>query len=503
MSPKRKIYLFGIWSRMAAGLLAVFLAGGLILYWGIHSRLQQSRETQIMQELQRMRENTEVCVRQLLMLNDANNDEESYRRIADEIARELKTTGGMGVSVLDRDGGYLDGNLQMPDNTPGEDVRQAIAGKAAFTMTYPDSDTMLVYFSMPVVIEKKNIGIIRYRMDTSALYVQGKQTENLVCRIAVTVFAVIFLLLAVLMGSLLSPVQKLTKITRQVVKDIAGEQIDMQMPAQLANSRRRDEIGELSRNFSVMLETIGTQFQNMQEDKERIVELLGSRQEFYNNVTHELKTPLTTIRGYAQLMEADRGEDEALTEQGLHQILTESARMHQMVLQLLEMSDKGAYMEEKIFDLAQTADSVAQALTVKAGRYEMQIRTDFKETLRVRGVEERLRQVVINLVDNAIKYGDSHTTIHIFGYQKDGYVVLAVQNRGKGLPAEEQERVFEPFYRVDKAYSREQGSSGLGLSICRKIMEEHNGTIGVKSRPGDRTAFYIRLEAVGKPESAF
>lgn len=494
-SHKKKFYRFGIWSRMAAGLLAVFLAGGLILYWGIHTRLQQSREEQIMQELQRIREHTEVYVRQLLMLNDANNDEESYQRIAGEIARELKVTGGMGISVLDRDGGYLDGNLQMPDDGPDEDVRQAIAGNAAFTMTYPDSDTMLVYFSMPVVIEKRNIGIIRYRIDTSTLYTRGKQTESLVCQIAVIVFAVIFLLLAVLMSRLLSPIQKLTKITRQVVQDIAGERIDMQIPAQLANSQRKDEIGELSRNFSVMLETIGTQFQNMQEDQERIVKLLGSRQEFYNNVTHELKTPLTTIRGYAQLMEADRGADEALTEQGLHQILEESTRMHQMVLQLLEMSDKGAYMETKIFDLAQTAYSVAQALEVKARRYEMQIKTEFKEELKVRGVEERLRQVVINLVDNAIKYGDSHTTICLFGYRRDGFVVLAVQNDGKGLPAGEEELVFEPFYRVDKAYSREQGSSGLGLSICRKIMEEHGGSISVKSNPGERTAFYIRLES--------
>lgn len=478
--------------------MAVFLAGGLILYGGIHTRLEQSREEQIMQELQRMRENTEIYVRQLLMLNDANNDEESYRRLAGDIARELRVTGGMGISVLDREGGYLDGSLKMPDDGPGEDVRQAIAGNAAFTMTYPGSDTMLVYFSMPVVIEKRNIGIIRYRIDTSSLYVRGKQTESLVCRIAVIVFAVIFLLLAFLMSRLLAPVQKLTKITRQVVRDIAGEKIDMQMPAQLANSRRRDEIGELSRNFSVMLETIGTQFQNMQEDKERIVELLGSRQEFYNNMTHELKTPLTTIQGYAQLLEADGGADEELTERGLQQILTESTRMHRMVLQLLEMSDRGAYMEVKRFDLSQTALSAAQALEIKAGRYEMRIRTEFKEALPVRGVEERLRQVVINLVDNAVKYGDSHTTIRIFGYRRDRSVVLAVQNQGKGLKAEEQELIFEPFYRADKAYSRERGSSGLGLSICRKIMEEHGGIIGVKSSPGGRTVFYIRMEEAGE-----
>lgn len=491
MFLKRESYRFGIWRQMAAGLLAVFLAGGLILYGGIHTRINLNREAQIMRELQSVRENTEIYVRQLLMLNDANNDEASYRKIAGDIAGELRVTGGMGLSVLDREGGYLDGSLMT--DTPEEDIRQAIGGNAAFTMTYPDADTMLVYFSMPVVIEERTIGIIRYRMDTSALLVQGKQTENLVCQIAVSVFVVVFLLIAFLMSRFLSPVQKLTKITRQVVKDLAEERIDMQMPAQLADSRRRDEIGELSRNFSVMLGTIGTQFRNMREDRERIIKLLGSRQEFYNNVTHELKTPLTTIQGYAQLLEDDEGMDGELTRRGLHQILTESTRLHKMVLQLLEMSDKSVGMEAKPFDLAQTGYSVAQALEVKAKRYEMHIRAEFKEALHVRGIEERLRQVVINLADNAIKYGDSHSTIRIFGYRRNGYVLLAVQNSGKGLNPEEQERIFEPFYRVDKTYSREQGSAGLGLSICKKIMDEHGGQIGMKSVPGKRTVFYIRL----------
>ena len=100
----------------------------------------------------------------------------------------------------------------------------------------------------------------------------------------------------------------------------------------------------------------------------------------------------------------------------------------------------------------------------------------------------------INLVDNAIKYGDSRASIRISGMERNGFVWLFVRNRGKGLAPQEQERIFEPFYRVDKAYSREQGSSGLGLSICRKIIEEHEGLIGVKSKPESQTVFYIRLQ---------
>ena len=494
MSHSKKPLRFGIRLQMMLVILLLFLAGGGILYGGIHARLWQSLESQITRELQSRQENSLIYIRQLLMLANANNDEDGYRQIAENIVQELRILGGRSLCVLDTQGQYISGNQQILLEGNGEDLRQAVAGNAAFTMTYPDSDTMLVYFSMPVVIEEHTLGIIRYRMDTSQLYTQISQNERLVYQTTAFVFALIFLLLAFFINQLLVPVWKLTEITRQVVRDLSREQVDMQMLAQLADSGRRDEVGELSRNFSVMLETIGTQLTKMQKNKEQIVSLLGSRQEFYNNMTHELKTPLTTIQGYAQLMEEDQGADRQLTKQGLSQILQESTRMHQMVLQLLEMSDKSIYMEKRPVNLAALARNVAQALEIKAARYEMGIETSLPEELWTYGVEDRLRQVLINLVDNAIKYGDSRASIRISGMERNGFVWLFVRNRGKGLAPQEQERIFEPFYRVDKAYSREQGSSGLGLSICRKIIEEHEGLIGVKSKPESQTVFYIRLQ---------
>ena len=477
-------------------ILGLFLAGGGILSSSIHAKLWQSLEAQIVRELTNLQENTLVYIRQLLMLRGANNDEEGFGQIAEDIVAQLRRMGGNSLCVLDTKGQYLSGNSQVQEAQAGTDLAQALAGNAAFTLTYPDADTMLVYLSMPVTIEERTIGIIRYRQDTSRLYLQIRQNERLVYQITAAVYALIFLLLAFFISRLLVPVGKLTEITRQVVRDLSREQVDMQMLAQLADSGRRDEVGELSRNFSVMLETIGSQLEKMQADKEQIVSLLGSRQEFYNNMTHELKTPLTTIQGYAQLMEADQGADPQLTSQGLGQILQESTRMHRMVLQLLEMSDKGIYMEPRPVELTRVAKSVAGALAIKAGRYEMRIETDFPEPLWAMGVEERLRQVLVNLVDNAIKYGDSRTPILLSGSRRKGYVWLFVRNHGKGLAPQEQERIFEPFYRVDKTRSREQGSSGLGLSICRKIIEEHDGLIGVKSKEDAQTTFYIRLKEI-------
>jgi signal transduction histidine kinase len=221
----------------------------------------------------------------------------------------------------------------------------------------------------------------------------------------------------------------------------------------------------------------------MQEDKEQILSLLDSRQEFYNNVTHELKTPLTTIQGYAQLIEADQGQDKELVEKGISHILHESTRLHKMVVQLLEMADREQHTEKQPVDMAALIRSVAEVMEIKANRYGSHIFLTLECEMRVLGRSERLRQVFINLIDNAVKYGEPGTEIRIWGEKRSDQLFFAVSNYGKSLSAEEREHIFEPFYRLDKEYSREQGSAGLGLSICRKIMEEHGGSIWAESEP--------------------
>ena len=142
-------------------ILALFLAGGGILGSSIHAKLWQSLEAQIIRELQGRQENTLIYIRQLLMLQGANNDEEGYKQIAEDIVRELRILGGQGFSVLDTRGQYLSGNRQIQEDPAGTDLAEAVRGNAAFTMTYPNADTMLVYLSMPVTIEERTIGIIR------------------------------------------------------------------------------------------------------------------------------------------------------------------------------------------------------------------------------------------------------------------------------------------------------------------------------------------------------
>ena len=162
------------------------------------------------------------------------------------------------------------------------------------------------------------------------------------------------------------------------------------------------------------------------------------------------------------------------------------------VVELLEMADRDALYEPQPVRMDRLIRSVAEAMEIKANRYGCSLRLYLAENLTVPGVEERLRQIFINLIDNAVKYGESKEVIRIVGRRRPEGALFYVENRpAQRLAGEELEAVFEPFYRADKNYSREQGSSGLGLSICRKITGEHGGRIWAENTEDGRVRFYV------------
>lgn len=502
----RKKSTSGIRFQLTVGLVGVFLVSALFLYGMLDRRIEESREAQITRELESIRDTTEIYVRQVLILNDANNDIQSFEKLSEDMIRELSTSGRYQVSIYSNQGMlYAGGFLNRVED--GEqfreqkgDLAEALKGNTAFTLDYGAEDKLTVYFSLPVIVEGKSLGIIRYQMDYTALWQQGQETEATVLRTTAVVFAAAFVLLYLLLGGILKPIQKLTKVSRQMTEDLERDRIDTELLAELTASGRRDEVGELSRDYSRMLNRLGEYLQKMEDDKAQILKLLNSRQEFYNNVTHELKTPLTTIQGYAQLIEADGGADRDLVEKGMEHILHESTRLHQMVIQLLEMADKDFGEQMLPVDLGRLVSSVAEAMEIKANRYGCHIRLKLEEGLIVLGLEEKLRQVLINLIDNAIKYGEGDSVIGILGKKGKARVLLSVTNRGKGIPKEQLAHIFDPFYRADKEYSREQGSAGLGLSICKKIMTEHRARIWAESEPDAHTTFFLMFGEIDAGE---
>lgn len=494
MYHKKKFFV-GIRFKIVIGLLLSFLLGTMGLYVLVHAQIENTIESQISSDFHDIKNNAKVYIKQILILNYVNNDEASFKEVSNEILSELYSVGKRDVALYDLSGNLLCASkIDLFENAKTEeDLNQAKEQKSAFTMRYTKENELHVYFSMPAYVEQNNVGIVRYFVDYSQLYQDTKAMSEMILKFTVVIFSVTLIVVLFLINTFVYPVQKLARISNQVTKELAGNQFNGKHYQELKHMDRRDEVGELNNNYRVMLKTVEEQLQNLQNDKERIFQLMKSRKEFYDNVTHELKTPLTTINGYAQLLESNGLEDRELFDKGIKNIMSESIRLHRMVVQLLEM---GEYEKPQTMGpvlVENLVTSVAEIMEVKANRYGNHIKVEVEEGLVIFGQAERIRQVLINLIDNAIKYGYPKEPITVTTKKSGQYVEVDVINRGKGMSKNEMKHIFEPFYRVDKQYSREQGSAGLGLSICEEIMKEHNGKIRVSSEGNQYTTFTLQF----------
>lgn len=500
MCRKNKFF-HGILFKMSVWVLLFGFASILAVSYVVEAQMRRNIEKQITEEMESIQSNSELYVRQILMINSAPVDAAGFEQCVYEIEQQLKRAGYTDIALYDNDGRFLRSSARRrflgADNR--EDFRFARKERSAFTLHYGKHNQCEVYFSMPVRVMGQQVGILSCYQDYMELYKREWETLGGMLRVTALAFGIIYLVIWFMIRRMVYPVRQLGKISGDISEHLPDGRFDIGMLKRLKVVGRKDEIGELSRNYMQMVRVIEEQFEKIQEDRDHILRLWNSRQEFYNNVTHELKTPLTTISGYAQLIEENGLEDEELFYNGMEHILQESTRLHRMVIQLLEMQDKGRYTRMEPVDAASVLKSVMETMQMKAKRYENSLMLDMEPgDYLTEGREDRIRQVLINLIDNAIKYGEPGKDIWIRIARQGGMIRIAVANQGRGMEQKELDHIFEPFYRVDKEHSREMGSSGLGLAIAGKIMEEHHGTIQVKSEPGGYTVFmvsFVHLES--------
>lgn len=484
----------GLRFKLIFALIVTVIVAELGIYAIVSMEVSKKMENQIKKDVKELKSNTEVYVKQILILNFANNDEESFKEYAEEIIQELYGAGRRHVALYGTDGTLIRASseeLFQHKDLRDDDLHHAMQQKSTFIMQYTDTGGLDVYFSMPVSVEARYIGIARYYMDYTEARIEAERIGLLVTRISAIVFLAIFVTIIFVLNKIVHPIRKLAKISNQVTRDMEKGQLDEKHYLELKWSKKKDEVGELTNNYKLMLKTVEEQLEKLQDDKEEIYRLMESKKSFYDNVTHELKTPLTTITGYAQLLESNGKEDAVLFEKGIQVIQEESKRLHKMVIQLLEMADYERKQEKSPILLEQIIQSVAESMEMKAKRYENHIVTKVEEGLLIMGEADKIRQVLINIIDNAIKYGAEREEISILGKSEQEQVVIQITNKGKGLNQEEIDHIFEAFYRVDKEYSRERGSAGLGLSICNQIVEQHGGTITVQSVVNKETTFSL------------
>jgi two-component system phosphate regulon sensor histidine kinase PhoR len=286
---------------------------------------------------------------------------------------------------------------------------------------------------------------------------------------------------------IIQPLQEVLRdgIPRNAEVLIAGRASDQVL--ELAAAPLRDGSGNLAGALAVL------------HDVTELRRLQGIRKDFVANVSHELKTPVTAIGGLVETLLDDHEMEPAQRVHFLERIHAQNDRMIALVRDLLTLSriEADSYgLELERVDLRAVLQDSLRTLAPQASQHNLELVAQLPpEPLHVRSNDDAFRQIVDNLIDNAIKYTPEGGRIDVSLARERGQVECSITDTGVGIAEDEQERIFERFYRVDKARSREVGGTGLGLSIVKHLARAIGGDISLRSRPGAGSTFTLRLPA--------
>ncbi|KAF6615448.1 ATP-binding protein [Paenibacillus polymyxa] len=479
--------------KFLIGFFLIFSLSFVVLNQTVKEFIRTSNQNLVTSELVGLKNNSNVYVRQAFLINHFSSNELYFGEIAREIATNLNHTTDSSIGVYTVEGKLL----YAPDSSIFQqqmqsDLQQAIDGNTAYSITY-DRNKTTVLFSYPVVIDGSKVGILRFYKDFSSLYEQTGQIRQITLYIALAIFAAAFLFSYILSRHITIPLTRLT----QASTEVKNGNLDIRL-----HFKRRDEIGRLAENFNDMIGQISRQIHIIEKDRDHLKQLHQQEKRFFDNITHELKTPLTSILGYAELIRLNGEKDRAFFDKGMNHIIEESRRLHAMVLKLLEVSRKNIMLQElERVDIGLILQDVCESMMIRSQRYKKTIEYEINEELIMLADRDRIRQMFINLIDNAIKYSLPFSAVSVKAVRAEEKIRLIFSNPSDPIEAEHLSRLLQPFYPAHSD-SAEEGSVGLGLSIVKSIVEELAGSILITNEHNETivTVEFKALETAGNGE---
>jgi len=449
-----------------------------VLNFFVSLRLHEHFEQRITAELR----SNAVLVGDILQTDLIEGRFEEIQRKTGRLADKLD----LRITIVGKDGKILGDSEQekslLGNHSDRLEIAEAIEN--GFGQSTRFSDTLglnMKYVAVRVDDGDRILGIVRFALPLSRVQPEIRIIYRVVLFGAIA--AVIIALIAAYFVSrrITLPIRQMRETAQQIAKGDFGRRVRI---------KSKDELGELAKSLNTMAD-------ELQQKMENLRRLDRMRTDFVANVSHELKTPLTLIKGYIETLE-DRAMDDKKTATKFISIIKEHAdRLGHIVddllsLSELELSDDSVHKTE--FNLKEIIDDVSlgfgRALSEK--RQKLTVISDGGD-FRIKADRDKIEQVFVNLIDNAIKYTKESGRIELSFIEHDREVVVNVRDSGIGIPKEHRDRVFERFYRVDKARSREVGGTGLGLSIVKHIVLAHNGKITIESELYKGTKISVTL----------
>ncbi len=464
---------YSIRFRLTAIFLAIILAVMLIISLFLYSTLERYHMNNLMEHLQR----TGFLASEFLVGHLRGQlDTVRLSSLAENISRQAGARvvfiddQGLVVGDSVRVGGLLNQSLDQ------EDVINALGGEVSSSITYSERiGHQIKQMAIPVQEENNNIiGVIF--LSTSL-----EDVHQTLADIRIFLFLSTVLAMAIVGGGSIALARRFTEPLEELT--VAARKMSEGKLDQHIEFTSGDEIGRLADQFNVMAKRLNYYTNNLKK--------------FAADVAHEVRTPLTTMSLLTKSLK-EHDMDPRQQKEFVEDLDNELDRLVQLVNDLLELSK----LEKNQVEYEDVTMNFLLRDMIRENKYRFNQAgvnlIDFipDQILKVAAVPMQLRQVISNLLDNALNYTPAGGSVTVSLFQEGDEVVTQVEDTGSGIPKEDQSFIFERFYRVDQARSREDGGTGLGLAIVNEIVAKHNGRVWVESEEGRGSSFYFALPAV-------
>jgi len=466
-----------IWKFWGAYVLLTFCAI-LVLNFFVKLRFQDFYERKISANLTQNAFLASDILRDDLSLQKFD----SIQKKTNDIAQKL----GLRVTVIDGAGRVLGDSDQEPtlmenhiDRQETVNALSAGVGESSRVSTTLGFDTR--YLAVAVKDGDKTVGVVRLAMPLVDIEEERYALNMIFVLGGILAIGITLIIGYFVSRNITSPIHKMSEAARSIEKGDFSKRVRV---------NTTDEFGDLAGAINKMADELQVKIDNLQK-------LDKIRTDFVANVSHELKTPLTSIKGFVETLEDGAIDDKENARKFVTIIRKHVEKLDNIINDLLDLAAIEGGGEKIDIDkvsmnilLDEVVWGFGQMLSVK----EQQMNVDYKgNDFEIRGDKDKIEQVLVNLVDNAIKYTGKNGKITASLFEKKDAVMLVIEDNGIGISKEHLDRIFERFYRVDKARSRELGGTGLGLSIVKHSVMLHKGHIDIDSELTKGTKITIVL----------
>jgi len=460
--------------------LIVFVLTFLVIAIIVIEGLKSSNERMLINDLIHQADVSTISVRQSLLTGEhPTASEKDFLNRGGEFAFTISTQTGIRTLIFSKSQTQVadsENSGAIKENFP--ELKEVTKGNRTYVIRRNNGSRYL-YFAFPVILSGNNVlGEVMFVYPMKSMDNSERNLEILLLISFIIGMLVIVIVSILLSIRIIRPILELKNSAVQISKGSFENKI-------VINSS--DEVGELANAFNTMSRELENRISIINAEKEK-------QKQFVTNVSHELKTPLTTILGYVDLL-STKGHEKDVLDTSVHYLQSAGERLSVLINDLIDLSSLSRYefeIKPEITDVTELLRDIIGQMSPKAGKFNIKMHSDLPASLKALIDPTRIKQAVVNILDNSIKYS-SGDSINILLYENQDMLYIEIKDNGCGMPEDLLEKIFEPFYRIDKARTRSLGGNGLGLAITREIVEKHNGEVKIESKVGEGTKVVIVL----------